>query len=118
MKADIAHENSFNDVICNLGSISALHHRAFDAEPSPRELPAPPLPADSLIAAAPSLGFRVEQRSTPRSDLAALTMLRVALVWEKAATDSCSGAASRNHHPRFAKYLDFRVSKALTWSAA
>ena len=93
-KQAIAHEIPLHDVVWTLGSISALHHRAFDAELLLRELPAPPLTTDSLITAARSSGFRVKRHSVTRGDLAALTMPCVALLWEKIATDSSLGAAS------------------------
>jgi hypothetical protein len=45
----IGYEIPLNDVVWTLGSVSAVHHRAFDAESLLRELPAPPLTTDSLI---------------------------------------------------------------------
>jgi subfamily B ATP-binding cassette protein HlyB/CyaB len=52
----------------------ALHHRAFDAQLLLRELPAPPLTTDALIAAAKSLQFRIQRRDVSRSALAKSTM--------------------------------------------
>ena len=57
------------DLVWALGSVSALHHRAFDAELLVRELPTPPLSTDSLIRAARSLGFRIKQRVCNPSDV-------------------------------------------------
>jgi len=74
-------------VVWTLGSVSALHHRAFDAELLLRELPAPPLTTDSLITAARALGFRVKRHGTTRGDLAALTLPCVVLLKEQAAAE-------------------------------
>jgi subfamily B ATP-binding cassette protein HlyB/CyaB len=56
-----------------MGSICALHHRAFDPQLLLRELPAPPLTTDVLIAAARALQFRIKRRDLSRSALAGLT---------------------------------------------
>lgn len=62
------------DIIWALGSLSALHHRAFDAELLTRELPAPPLTSDSLITAARTLNFRIRQRNFSLGELRRCTM--------------------------------------------
>jgi ATP-binding cassette, subfamily B, bacterial HlyB/CyaB len=80
----IGYEIPLNDVVWTLGSVSALHHRAFDAELLLRELPAPPLTTDSLITAARSLGFRVKRHTTSRHELPTLTLPVVALLRESA----------------------------------
>jgi subfamily B ATP-binding cassette protein HlyB/CyaB len=90
----VVYEIPLHDVVWTLGSVSALHHRAFDAELLLRELPAPPLTTDSLITAARALGFRVKRHGTTRRDLAALTMPCVALLKEQAATDSSPAGTS------------------------
>jgi subfamily B ATP-binding cassette protein HlyB/CyaB len=90
----VAYEIPLRDVVWTLGSVSAFHHRAFDAELLLRELPAPPLTTDSLITAARSLGFRVKRHGTTRRNLAALTMPCVALLRDKAATESSSDGSS------------------------
>jgi ATP-binding cassette, subfamily B, bacterial HlyB/CyaB len=92
-KQPVSYALSLHDVVWTLGSVSALHHRAFDAELLLRELPAPPLSTDSLITAARSLGFRVKRHGTTRRDMAALTLPYVALFWEKTAPDSSSDTA-------------------------
>ena len=74
-------------MVWTLGSVSALHHRAFDAELLLRELPAPPLTTDSLITAARALGFRVKRHGTTPGDLAALTLPCVVLLKEQAAAE-------------------------------
>jgi hypothetical protein len=81
----IGYEIPLNDVVWTLGSVSAVHHRAFDAELLLRELPAPPLTTDSLITAARSLGFRVKRHATCRRELATLTLPVIALLRESAA---------------------------------
>jgi ATP-binding cassette, subfamily B, bacterial HlyB/CyaB len=81
----IGYEIPLNDVVWTLGSVSAVHHRAFDAELLLRELPAPPLTTDSLITAARSLGFRVKRHATSRRELATLTLPVIALLRESAA---------------------------------
>lgn len=93
-KQPVAYELPLQDVLWTLGSVSALHHRAFDAELLLRELPAPPLSTDSLITAARSLGFRVKRHGTSRGNLAALTMPCVALLRDKAADESSPGSPS------------------------
>jgi ATP-binding cassette, subfamily B, bacterial HlyB/CyaB len=69
-----AYEVPLPDVIWALGSVSALNHRAFDAELLLRELPIPPLTTDALVAAARSLGFRIKRLEIDRGALSALTM--------------------------------------------
>ncbi len=81
-------------MVWTLGSVSALHHRAFDAELLLRELPAPPLTTDSLITAARALGFRVKRLGTTRRNLAALTLPCVALLKEQAAADPSPAGTS------------------------
>jgi subfamily B ATP-binding cassette protein HlyB/CyaB len=83
----IAYEIPLNDVVWTLGSVSVLHHRAFDAELVLRELPTPPLTTDSLITAARSLGFRVKRYTTSRRELATLTLRVIALLRESAAAE-------------------------------
>jgi subfamily B ATP-binding cassette protein HlyB/CyaB len=84
-----------HDVVWTLGSVSALHHRAFDAELLLRDLPAAPVTTDSLITAARSLGFRVKRYNVGRGALAALTMPCVALLWHQVpAADSTSESCS------------------------
>jgi subfamily B ATP-binding cassette protein HlyB/CyaB len=68
------HEVPLQDVVWALGSICALHHRAFDAQLLLRELPAPPLTTDTLISAARALQFRIQRRDVSRAGLAKLTM--------------------------------------------
>ena len=68
------YEVPLQDVIWALGSFSALHHRAFDAQLLLRELPAPPLTTDSLITAARSLQFKIQRRDLHRSGLGQLTL--------------------------------------------
>jgi subfamily B ATP-binding cassette protein HlyB/CyaB len=80
MKPPVAHAVSLQDVVWTLGSVSALHHRAFDAELLLRELPPPPLTTDSLISASRALGFKVKRHTSQRSELMALTMPCVALL--------------------------------------
>jgi hypothetical protein len=116
MRVCAAHEIPLNDVVWALGSIAALDRRAFDAELLLHELPAPPSATDSLITAARSLGFRVKQHRATRSDLAGLTMPCRALMWDKAASDSRTGAASENHHRQSVNYSVIHASKSLTWS--
>jgi subfamily B ATP-binding cassette protein HlyB/CyaB len=88
----IAYEIALHDVVWTLGSVSALHHRAFDAELLLRELPVPPLTTDSLVTAARSLGFRVKRHGTRKCDIGTLTMPCVALLNDKTpAADSSSG---------------------------
>jgi subfamily B ATP-binding cassette protein HlyB/CyaB len=79
----ITHALLLEDIVWTLGSVSGLHHRAFDAELLLRELPAPPLSTDSLITAARSLGFKVKRHATHRSEMASLTMPCVALVRDR-----------------------------------
>jgi hypothetical protein len=79
-----------HDVVWTLGSVSALHHRAFDAELLLRDLPPAPETTDSLITAARSLGFRVKRYNARRSTLAALTMPCVALLWDQVPTADSS----------------------------
>jgi ATP-binding cassette, subfamily B, bacterial HlyB/CyaB len=80
-----------HDVVWTLGSVSALHHRAFDAELLLRELPPPPLTTDSLITAARALGFKIKRHASRRQELAALTLPCVALLAENSAgTESAS----------------------------
>jgi len=79
-KVSAAEEVPLQDVIWALGSISALNHRAFDAELLTRELPSPPLTTDVLIGSARSLGFRIKRRSVSRGELAQLTMPCLALL--------------------------------------
>jgi len=83
----VVYEIPLHDVIWTLGSVSALHHRTFDAQLLLRELPAPPLTTDSLITAARALGFRVKRHGTTRGDLAALTLPCVVLLKEQAAAE-------------------------------
>ena len=116
MRVCAAHEIPLHEVVWTLGSISSLLHGAFDAELLLRELPAPPSATDPLIIAARWLGFRLKQHRATRSDLAALTMPCRALMWDKAATDSGTGAASENHHSHSVNYSVIYASKSLTWS--
>jgi subfamily B ATP-binding cassette protein HlyB/CyaB len=69
-----SHEIPLHDVVWALGSICAVHHRAFDADLVVRELPAPPLTTDALITAARALQFRVRRRDVSRVSLAKLSM--------------------------------------------
>lgn len=68
------------DVRWTLGSVSGLHHRAFDAELLLRQLPTPPLTTDSLIAAARASGFRVKQYTSSLKELSSLTMPCIAFL--------------------------------------
>jgi subfamily B ATP-binding cassette protein HlyB/CyaB len=83
-QSTIPPEIRLHDLVWTLGSVSALHHRAFDAELLLRELPAPPLTTDSLISAAQSLGFRIKRHAVSRCDLARFTMPCVALLCDHA----------------------------------
>jgi len=67
-------EIPLEDIVWALGSICALHRRAFDSELLLRELPAAPLTTDALITAARSLKFRIQSRGISRGALAQLTM--------------------------------------------
>jgi ATP-binding cassette, subfamily B, bacterial HlyB/CyaB len=79
-----SHQIPLHDVVWALGSISAVHQRAFDADLVLRELPAPPLTTDALVTAARALQFRVRQRNVSRAGLAKLTMPCLAVVCEAA----------------------------------
>lgn len=68
------------DVRWTLGSVSGLHHRAFDAELLLRQLPTPPLTTNSLIAAARASGFRVKQYTSSLKELSSLTMPCIAFL--------------------------------------
>lgn len=61
------------DVLWTLGSVSGVHHRAFDADLLLRQLPSPPLSTDSLIAAARTSGYRVKSHISSLRELSALT---------------------------------------------
>jgi ATP-binding cassette, subfamily B, bacterial HlyB/CyaB len=80
--APVAYEVPLQDVIWALGSVSALNHRAFDAELLIRELPAPPLTTDALMSSARSLGFRIKRQSVAQGELAQLTMPCLAVLWD------------------------------------
>lgn len=86
----VAYEIPLNDVVWTLGSVSGLHHRAFDAELLLRELPSPPLTTDSVITAGRALGFKVKRREVSRSLLSQLTLPCIAMMKE-APGDSASG---------------------------
>jgi ATP-binding cassette, subfamily B, bacterial HlyB/CyaB len=73
-KPVIPHELPIQDILWGLGSMCGVHHRAFDPQLLLRELPAPPLTTDVLIAAARSLQFRIQRREVNRNTLAGLTM--------------------------------------------
>ena len=73
-KAIVPYEVPLQDVIWGLGSLCALHHRAFDPQLLLRELPPAPLTTDALITAARSLRFRIQRRDTSRGALAQWTM--------------------------------------------
>jgi subfamily B ATP-binding cassette protein HlyB/CyaB len=77
------HEVPLQDVVWSLGSFSAFHHRAFDAQLLLRELPAPPLTTDSLITAARSLQFKIQRRDLPVSSLGQLTLPCLAVLREE-----------------------------------
>ena len=77
------YEVPLQDVIWSLGSFSALHHRAFDAQLLLRELPAPPLTTDSLITAARSLRFKIQRRDLHISGLGQLTLPCLAVLREE-----------------------------------
>jgi subfamily B ATP-binding cassette protein HlyB/CyaB len=70
------------DIVWTLGSVSALHHRAFDPELLVRELPPPPLTTDSLFNAARSLGFKVKRHGTDLMGLSGLTLPFIGLLTE------------------------------------
>lgn len=80
----VSSEVPLQDVIWALGSVSALHHRAFDAQLLIRELPAPPLTSDALITAARSLGFRIRRQALGLSGLAKQTLPCLVLLSEGA----------------------------------
>lgn len=77
-KAAAPHELPLKDIVWALGSISALHHRPFDAQLLLRELPRPPLTTDALIGAARSLKFRIQQHRTSPAALTRLTLPLIA----------------------------------------
>ena len=70
-------------MVWTLGTVSGLHHQAFDAELLLRELPTPPLTTDTLVTAARSLGYKVKRHSASRVELAGLTLPCIALLTEK-----------------------------------
>ena len=76
------------DIIWALGSLSALHRRAFDAELLTRELQSPPLRADALIRSARSLGFRIKQRACPAQSLRRSSLPCLAMLLERSAQES------------------------------
>lgn len=76
------YEVPLQDVVWSLGSFSAFHHRAFDAQLLLRELPAPPLTTDSLITAARSLQFKIQRRDLLVSGLGQLTLPCLAVLRE------------------------------------
>jgi subfamily B ATP-binding cassette protein HlyB/CyaB len=84
-QAPVAYEIPLDDVVWSLGSVSAIHRRAFDAQLLLRELPAPPLTTDTLITASRSLGFRVKRSSVDRTGLAGMMMPCVGLMRDHAA---------------------------------
>jgi subfamily B ATP-binding cassette protein HlyB/CyaB len=98
-KPAITWEIPLHDVVWTLGSVSALHHRAFDAELVLRELPAPPLTTDSLVTSACSLGLKVKRREVSRSDLASLTMPCIALLKDQTSDFSCSPDCAEADNP-------------------
>jgi ATP-binding cassette, subfamily B, bacterial HlyB/CyaB len=77
-------------VVWTLGSVSALHHQAFDAELLLRDLPAPPVTTDSLISAARALGFKVKRYNIGRASIAALTMPCVVMLREIVSSEAPS----------------------------
>ncbi len=89
----ISWEIPLHDLVWTLGSVLALHHRAFDAELITRSLPTPPLTTDSLITAARSLELKIKRREVGRTELSSLTMPCVALLRELAADSDVSGVA-------------------------
>jgi subfamily B ATP-binding cassette protein HlyB/CyaB len=77
------YEVPLQDVIWALGSFSAIHHRAFDAQLLLRELPAPPLTTDSLITAGRSLQFKIQRRDLHPSVLGQFTLPCLAVLREE-----------------------------------
>jgi subfamily B ATP-binding cassette protein HlyB/CyaB len=72
------------DLLWALGSISALHHRVFDPELVLRELPAPPVTTDALIAIARQLRFRIQRREARARELGRCAMPCLAVLKESA----------------------------------
>jgi subfamily B ATP-binding cassette protein HlyB/CyaB len=91
-KPSSTYEVPLTDVVWTLGSVSGLHRRAFDPELLLRELPAPPLTTDSLIAAGRALGFRVKRRVVSLRELAELTLPCIALMKETSASVDSKGS--------------------------
>jgi ATP-binding cassette, subfamily B, bacterial HlyB/CyaB len=82
--AATAHEIALHDLVWTLGSVAALHHRAFDPELLVRELPTPPLTTDTLITAARASGLKVKRYTLSPRSLAGLPLPCVALLRESA----------------------------------
>lgn len=102
-KQAISWEIPLHDLIWTLGSVLALHHRAFDAELITRSLPAPPLTTDSLVAAARSLEFKIKRREVCRAELSLLTMPCVALLKDKTADSDVPGLPGSMPENRLAR---------------
>lgn len=81
-KSGVPHEIPVQDVVWGLGSICALHHRAFDAQLLLRELPSSPPTSDTLIFAARSLHFRVQHKQIAPNALAKLQLPCLGLMHE------------------------------------
>ena len=75
-----AYEIPLQDILWGLGSVCAVHRRAFDPQLLLRELPKAPVTTDALITAARSLGFRIQRRNITRATLATYTMPCLALL--------------------------------------
>lgn len=99
-KQTVAFAIPLHDIVWTLGSVSALHHRAFDAELLLRDLPAAPVTTDSLVTAARLLGFRVRRHNTGRGAFAALTMPCVALLWDQVPTADSSSESCPTDSPK------------------
>ncbi len=80
----LPYELPVQDLVWALGSLCALHRRAFDGQLLLRELPTPPLTTDALVTAAKSLQFRIQRRDIGRSALAKSTMPCLAVLREEA----------------------------------
>jgi subfamily B ATP-binding cassette protein HlyB/CyaB len=74
-----------SDVVWALGSFCALHQRAFDPHLLLRELPAPPLTTDALIAAARRLNFKIQRHELNRTQLARLPLPCLVVLREEGA---------------------------------
>lgn len=94
-QSGVPYEIPVQDLVWSLGSICALHHRAFDAQLLLRELPSAPHNSDTLITAARALQFRIQQREIARNALVKLQLPCLGLMHDtlRAPTDSADQAS-------------------------